>query len=52
MLSLVAERARNPAGVEQQAGDRALHVHLDALVDTVILKGPDHLQTCPVANVG
>jgi hypothetical protein len=49
---IVAERADNAAIVFEQGEDSAFHVHVDALVNTVILQRPDHFQTGPVSDVG
>ena len=51
-LALVAERADDAVAVLQQRDDRALHVHVDALVDAVILQRADHLEAGAVADVG
>ena len=51
LLAVVPERARDPLAVLQQRGERVLHVHVDALVDPMILKRADHLQARPVADV-
>ena len=50
-LAVVAERARDPAAVGEQPEHGALHVHVDALMDAVVLQRPDHLQAGPVAHV-
>ena len=50
-LAVVAERADNPVAVLQQLDDGALHVHVDPLVDAMVLQGPDHLQPGPVTDV-
>src|SRR5207253_10071638 len=49
--SPIADGARDALAVLQQARDRALHVHVDPLVDPVVLEGPDHLETGPVADM-
>ena len=51
-LALVAERAGDAVAVLEQRDDRALHVHVDALVDAVILQRADHLEAGAVADVG
>ena len=51
-LALVAERADHAAVVLEQRDDRALHVHVDPLVDAVILQRADHLESGAVADVG
>ena len=50
-LALVAERADDAVAVLEQRDDRALHVHVDALVDAVILQRADHLEAGAVADV-
>src|SRR5262249_50521409 len=50
-LALVAERADHAAAVFEQPDDRALHVHVNALMNAVILEGADHLEPGPVAGV-
>ena len=51
-LALVAERADDAIAVLEQLDDRALHVHVDALVDPVILQRANHLETGAIADVG
>ena len=51
-LALVAERAGDAVAVLEQRDDRALHVHVDALMDAVILQRADHLEAGAVADVG
>src|SRR5712691_1740055 len=51
-LALVAERADHAVVVLEQRDDRALHVHVDPLVDAVILQRADHLESGAVADVG
>ena len=51
-LTLVRERAHDTSGVGEQREHRALHVHVDALVHPVVLQRSDHLETCPIADVG
>ena len=50
-LALVPEGADDAIAVRQQPGDRALHVHVDAQVDAVILQRPDHLEPGAIADV-
>ena len=50
-LALVAERADDAVAVLEQRDDRALHVHVDALMDAVVLQRADHLQAGAVADV-
>ncbi len=51
-LAVVAEgarrRGRRPC---RSVSDRALHVHVDALVDAVVLQRADHLEAGAVADV-
>ena len=51
-FALVRESAHDAAAVGEQREHGALHVHVDALMDAVILQGPDHLEARPIANVG
>ena len=50
-LAVVPERAADAFAVLQERDDGALHVHVDPLVDAVVLQGADHLQTGPIAHV-
>src|SRR4029077_7323637 len=50
-FALVAERADHAVAVLQQRDNRALHVHVDALMDAVVLQRADHLETRAVADV-
>src|SRR5207253_4182802 len=50
-LAVIAEGAGDAIAVLEQREHRALHVHVDALVDAVILKSADHLQAGAVADV-
>ena len=50
-LAVVAEGADNPPVVLQQRDDGALHVHLDTLVNAVVLQRADHFQPGAVADV-
>ena len=50
-LAPVAERARDLAAVGQQPLERALHVHVDPLVDGVLLQRADHLEAGAVTHV-
>src|SRR5262249_4846657 len=50
-LALVRERARYAIAVLQQTRHRALHVHVDALMNSVILQRPDHLEAGAIADV-
>ena len=51
-LAVVAQRARDAPAAGEQAEHGALHVHVHALVDAVVLQRPDHLQAGAVAHVG
>ena len=51
-LAVVAERAGDAVAVLEQRDDGVLHVHVDALVDAVVLQRADHLQAGAVADVG
>ena len=44
-------RPRCAAALGEDAKDGALHVHVDALVDAVVLEGADHLQAGPISHV-
>ena len=50
-LAVVAERADDALAVLQDLHDGALHVHVDAEVDPVVLERADHLQPRAVADV-
>ncbi len=50
-LPIVAEGAGDPLAILEQSQDGALHVHIDALMDAVILEGPDHLEAGTVSHV-
>src|SRR2546430_1383844 len=50
-LTVIAEAAGDACFILQEGRNRALHVHLDAPVDAVILKRADHLQACAISNV-
>ena len=50
-LAVVPQRAGHPAAVGEDPEHRALHVHVDALVDAVVLQRADHLQPGAVAHV-
>ena len=51
-LAFVAERADDAVAVLEQRDDRALHVHVDALVDAVILQRADHFEAGAIADMG
>ena len=50
-LALVPECADDTLAVLEQTDDGALHVHVDALMDPVILQRADHLETGAIADV-
>ena len=50
-LAVVTQRPGDPAAAGEQPDHRALHVHVDALMDRVVLERPDHLQPGAVAHV-
>src|SRR5437016_13752189 len=51
-LAPVADGADHAVAVLEQARDRALHVHVEALVDAVVLQRADHLEPGAVTDVG
>ena len=51
-LTVIPEGSHHAVPVHQELNDRALHVHVDPLVDAVVLQGPDHLEPGPVPHVG
>ncbi len=51
MFALVAERAGDAIAILQQRDRGALHVHLDAAMDAVILQRADHLEARAIADV-
>src|SRR5262249_38393187 len=48
----VTECAHNAVSILEHADEGAFHVHSDALMNAVILKGADHLQARAIADVG
>ena len=50
-LAVVRKGASDSVAVLQQPNHRALHVHVDTLMDPVILKRPDQFETGPIADV-
>ena len=48
---VVADGAHHPLAILQQAGERHLHVYLDAELDHAILQAADHLQAGAIAHV-
>ena len=50
-LAVVRQRSGCAAILGEDAEDGALHVHVDALVDAVVLEGADHLQAGPISHV-
>src|SRR5665647_2688733 len=51
VLAIVGERSSDAIAVLEQIDDRALHVHVDPLMDCVVLERPDHLQTRAISNM-
>ena len=51
-LTPVGEHATDLAAIHQQVDGDALHVHIHALVNAVVLQGTDQLETGAVADVG
>src|SRR5215467_4122515 len=51
-MALALKTARRPLAVHEEALDVALHVHVDAEVDHVLLQGTDQLEAGAVAHVG
>ncbi len=50
-LALVGEHAGDAIAVLEQRDHGVLHVHVDALMDAVILQGADHLEAGAIADV-
>src|SRR4051812_2116249 len=50
-LAIVAESTRDALAVLEERDDGLLHVHVDRLMDRVILERADHLETGAVAHV-
>ena len=50
-LAFVSKGANHAVAVLQQRKNRVLHVHVDALVNTMILQRTDHLQTRTITHV-
>ena len=50
-LAVVAKRAHHAVAILQQLYDRTLHVHLEPLMNAVILQRANHLQSRAVAHV-
>ncbi len=51
-LAVVAEGADDPLAALEEPHHRALHVHVDSEVDSVILERADHLEPGAIAHVG
>ena len=51
LLAVVAEGARDSAGIHQQAQDSTFHVHFHALMNAVVLQGANHLEAGAVADM-
>src|SRR6266516_3859652 len=50
-LALIAESADYAVAIFQQGKNRMFHVHIDSLMNPVILKRADHFQAGAIANV-
>src|SRR5262249_32921180 len=50
-LAIVTQRAGHSLAILEQADNSVLHVHLDALVDSVVLQRADHFEASAVADV-
>src|ERR1700748_1495423 len=50
-FTIVPERAGTPFPVFQQSHDRVLHVHIDPLMDPVILQRPNHFESSPIPDM-
>ncbi len=51
-LALISKSADNPVALFEQGDHRAFHVHINSLMDAVVLKRPDHLQPRAISDVG
>ncbi len=51
-LAFVTESSGHAAATFEQRDDGAFHMHIDALMDAVILEGADHLEAGAIADVG
>jgi hypothetical protein len=51
-LALVGKRPRNAIPILEERNDCTLHVNVNALMNAMILKGPDHLETGAIAHMG
>ena len=50
-LAIIAECANDPFPVLQQRDDANLHVHIDSLVDAVVLQRPNHFEPGAIPHV-
>src|SRR5207244_3627925 len=50
-LALVSKDSSDPVPIFQECEHGALHVHIDALVNTVVLERPDHFQPRAISHV-
>jgi len=50
-IAIVSERAGNPVSVLEQRNDRAFHVHIDRLMNSVILERANNFQPGAIAYV-
>ena len=51
-LAVVTQRACNPVSILEQGNDCVLHMHLNTLVDSVVLQRADHFEAGAIAYVG
>src|SRR5712671_2797711 len=50
-IAIISERAGNPVSVLEQRNDRAFHVHIDRLMNGVILECANDFQSGAIADV-
>src|SRR5207247_4985797 len=50
-LSIIGESADDAVSVLEQGQHRAFHVHIDSLMDAVVLQGSNHLEPGAVSDV-
>src|ERR1700694_4340762 len=51
LLAIISQCARSPGSVLQQGEDRVLHMHIDSLVNSIILQRANHFQPGAVTDV-
>jgi len=51
-LTVIAQRSGDTILILQQRDNRALHVDIDRLIDSVVLESADHLETGAIPDVG